>query len=77
MHPRLDRVADMARQWRVDGVVTEIIRHCAPHAWDLPFLREKLEQMNIPVLELDKEYGVGGTGQVKTRVQAFLEMGRS
>ena len=51
----------------------------APHAWDLPFLREKLEQIDIPVLELDKEYGVGRTGQVRTRVQAFLEMleGRS
>ncbi|MDP6510880.1 MAG: 2-hydroxyacyl-CoA dehydratase family protein [Dehalococcoidia bacterium] len=79
MHRRLDRVVDMARQWRVDGVVTEVIRHCAPHAWDLPFLREKLEQIDIPVLELDKEYGVGRTGQVRTRVQAFLEMleGRS
>lgn len=79
MHRRLDRVTEMARQWRVDGVISEVIRHCATHAWDQPFLRERLEQMDIPVLELDKEYGVEATGQVRTRVQAFLELleGRS
>lgn len=74
MHRRMDRVTELAREYRVDGVISQVIRHCAPHAWDLPFLRERLEQMGIPVLELDKEYGVGGTGQVRTRVQAFLEI---
>ena len=32
-----------------------------------------MKEQNIPMLVLDREYGVTGSGQVKTRVQAFLE----
>jgi len=32
------------------------------------------EGEGIPVLELDLEYGTPGTGPIRTRVQAFLEM---
>jgi benzoyl-CoA reductase/2-hydroxyglutaryl-CoA dehydratase subunit BcrC/BadD/HgdB len=31
-------------------------------------------QRSIPILELDVEYGESGSGQMKTRVEAFLEM---
>jgi benzoyl-CoA reductase/2-hydroxyglutaryl-CoA dehydratase subunit BcrC/BadD/HgdB len=37
-------------------------------------VREMLEKQGIPVLELDVEYGMGGTGQITTRLQAFFEM---
>ena len=34
----------------------------------------RLKERGIPVLSLDIEYGMGMIGQIKTRVQAFLEM---
>jgi bcr-type benzoyl-CoA reductase subunit C len=71
---RFKRVMDMIKDYRVQGVVSEIVRYCVPYAHDQPFLRELLEEHDIPVLELDVEYGMGGIGQVRTRVQAFLEM---
>lgn len=71
---RFRRVMDMVKEWKVDGVVSEIVRYCVPYAHDQPFLREILEEHGIPVLELDVEYGMGGIGQVRTRVQAFIEM---
>ena len=70
---RFRRVVEMAKEYRVDGVVSEIIRYCVPYANDQPFLRQRLQEAGFPVLELDIEYGVA-TGQVRTRVQAFLEM---
>jgi len=36
-------------------------------------LRKKLREWGIPLLSLEREYALGGTGQLKTRVQAFLE----
>jgi len=33
-----------------------------------------LDKLGIPTLELNLEYGVPITGQVKTRIQAFVEM---
>ena len=71
---RFQRVLKIARDYRVDGVVTQIVRYCSPWAHDQPLLRQRLEGEGIPVLELDLEYGTPGTGPIRTRVQAFLEM---
>lgn len=71
---RFDRVLEMVKEFKVQAVVSEIIRYCVPYAHDQPFLREILKEQGIPVLELDVEYGMGGIGQVRTRVEAFLEM---
>jgi benzoyl-CoA reductase/2-hydroxyglutaryl-CoA dehydratase subunit BcrC/BadD/HgdB len=37
-------------------------------------LNDMAGSLQIPVLNLDIEYGTAGSGQVQTRVQAFLEM---
>jgi len=71
---RFDKVLALAKEYRVEGVVSEIIRYCVPYAHDQPLLRERLEKIDIPVLELDVEYGVTGSGQIRTRAQAFVEM---
>ncbi|MFQ5898468.1 MAG: 2-hydroxyacyl-CoA dehydratase subunit D [Candidatus Methylomirabilia bacterium] len=71
---RFKNVLALARDYRVDGVVSQIVRYCVPYAHDQPMLRERLEAEGMGVLELDVEYGMGGTGQIRTRVQAFIEM---
>jgi len=71
---RFNRILDLARDFRVDGVISQIIRYCVPYAHDLPLLTEKLKANGIPTLALDVEYGTSGSGQIRTRVQAFLEM---
>lgn len=71
---RFDRILELAREYRVDGVVSQIIRYCVTYAHDLPLITEKLQQISIPTLALDVEYGTSGSGQIRTRVQAFLEM---
>lgn len=71
---RFNRIIDYARDFRVDGVISEIVRYCVPYAHDLPLLTDRLSDVGIPTLALDVEYGSAGSGQVATRVQAFLEM---
>ncbi len=71
---RFNRILDLARDFRVDGVISQIIRYCVSYAHDLPLLTERLKAQGIPVLALDVEYGTSGSGQIQTRVQAFLEM---
>jgi bcr-type benzoyl-CoA reductase subunit C len=71
---RFDRILDLIKQFRVDGVISEIIRYCVPYAHDLPLLTDRLKEQGIPILALDVEFGTSGSGQIKTRVQAFLEM---
>lgn len=71
---RFDRIINSIREYRVDGVISETIRYCVPYAHDLPLLTDRLNEYNIPCLALDVEYGTSGSGQIATRVQAFLEM---
>jgi len=71
---RFNRALQLVKDYRVDGVISEIVRYCVHCAHDQPLLRGRLERQGVPVLELDVEYGTPGTGQVRTRVQAFLEM---
>jgi benzoyl-CoA reductase subunit C len=71
---RFDRIVKLAREAKVDGVISETIRYCVPYAHDIPLLSDRLKSEGIPLLTLDVEYGTSGSGQIRTRVQAFLEM---
>jgi bzd-type benzoyl-CoA reductase N subunit len=71
---RFGHIYDMIDQFKVHGVVSEIVRYCVPYGHDKPLLKEKLTERDIPILELDLEYGQGGTGQIRTRAEAFVEM---
>jgi bzd-type benzoyl-CoA reductase N subunit len=71
---RMDRLIGLAKEYKVQGVVSAMLRTCLAGHLDRLLLPEKFEADGIPVLELETEYGTGKTGQVTTRVQAFLEM---
>ena len=71
---RFERILALCRDFRIDGVISQIIRYCVPYAHDFPLLSDRLKTAKIPVLNLDVEYGTSGSGQIRTRVQAFLEM---
>lgn len=71
---RFGHIFNMIEQYNVHGVISEIVRYCVPYGHDKPLLKERLIHRDIPTLELDLEYGQGGSGQVRTRVEAFVEM---
>jgi len=70
---RGDFVKGLIDRYKVDGVIFQRIRYCDLWGGELFYLRKKLREWGIPLLSLEREYALGGTGQLKTRVQAFLE----
>ncbi len=57
-----------------DGVIFERIVFCDPWGAEIYNILKRAEQEDaFPVLSLSREYNVVPSGQVKTRVQAFLE----
>jgi len=70
---RNDYVMDMAEQFNVDGVIFQRMRYCDLWGAQILTLRQELKEADIPLLELEREYILGSTGQLKTRAQAFLE----
>lgn len=76
MYPAAERIAHlqrMARQYRVEGVIHQSIKFCDNHAGVYTVVRHGFEEMDLPILELEREYALSGAGQLKTRVQAFVE----
>ena len=70
---RTDYVKEMVEEFKVDGVIYQRMRYCDLWGGQILHLRKELKEANIPLLELEREYILGATGQLKTRAQAFLE----
>jgi len=74
---RAKYVIDMCHEFNCDGVIGERLMFCDSWLVEHYMLGQDLKAVNIPFLKLDREYLTSGIGQLRTRVQAFLEtMGR-
>jgi benzoyl-CoA reductase subunit C len=71
---RYDHILHLAREYKVDGVVSNVVRFCAPLENDKPWLKKEMDRRGIPLLELGVDYCEKPSGQLRTRVEAFLEM---
>ncbi len=67
-------LVDMVRQSEADGVVMVLLKFCDPHAFDYPDLAKRLSESNIPHLLIETEIQPASIEQVRTRMQAFVEM---
>ncbi len=70
---RQDKIKEMVRDWNADGIVGERIVFCQLWGSEKVMTNLEAQDTGTPTLWLEREYLLGGTGQIKTRVQAFLE----
>jgi benzoyl-CoA reductase/2-hydroxyglutaryl-CoA dehydratase subunit BcrC/BadD/HgdB len=71
---RPDDVVRLAREYHADGVVHYNLQFCHTYANEAVKMQSRLEEANIPLLRVETDYSDEDTGQLKTRVEAFLEM---
>jgi benzoyl-CoA reductase/2-hydroxyglutaryl-CoA dehydratase subunit BcrC/BadD/HgdB len=70
---RLQRTLNTVVEYRVDGVIIETIKFCDTWSLEAAEVVKRLRDRDIPVLRLEREYRLSNEGQIRTRVQAFLE----
>ena len=73
---RLDDVVRMAREYDVDGVIHYNLQFCHTYANEAVSVKRRLDKEGIPLLRIETDYSDADTGQLKTRIEAFLEMVR-
>jgi bcr-type benzoyl-CoA reductase subunit C len=56
-----------------EGVLILATKFCEPEFFDVPQLKEDLEEAGIPSLVLETELSMTAPGSVRTRVEAFVE----
>ncbi len=74
--PNEERFEDIKRfseEFSVDGVILFNLQFCLTYSVENSSLKRDLEALGIPALEIETDYGEEDEGQLKTRIEAFLE----
>jgi benzoyl-CoA reductase/2-hydroxyglutaryl-CoA dehydratase subunit BcrC/BadD/HgdB len=78
--PNNDRETNLLRKikdYKVDGIVFHVLKGCHLNSIDATRIKTLMKEQGVPLLVLDSDYGEGDVGQLKIRVEAFLEMLRA
>lgn len=70
-HAYISRLID---QFQVDGVIYHGLKFCDLYQYDFPLTQQLFEKRGLPALYLETDYTTGSYGQMKTRLQAFVEL---
>jgi len=73
---RLDDIERLAKEYDVDGVISLNLKFCNLYATEDYFVKRHLHEKGIEVLSLETDYTDNDAEQLRTRVEAFLEMFR-
>jgi len=71
---RWDTIRRIYDDYRADGIIFQKLKFCQIWGVDSYNMTPRCEELAIPFLSLEREYGFFSTGQVKTRLQAFTEL---
>jgi len=71
---RLDDIVRLAREYQVDGVVHYNLQFCHTYANEAVKVEKALAKEGIPLLRIETDYSDEDVGQLRTRIDAFLEM---
>ncbi len=73
---RLDNIVKMAQDLKVKGVIHYALSFCQPYAMEAYKVEKALTKAGIPMLAIETDYSMEDVEQLKTRVEAFVEMTR-
>ena len=70
---RFDHMMELIRQYKVDAVIYVSLKFCDNNLIDFHYQQKRLAEKKIPLLFLETERMASNMGQLRTRIQAFLE----
>ncbi len=73
-HAHIETLSREVEKSGARGVIFLLYKYCESHFFDYPDLKQALESKGVPTLLLEVEDPSYSIGQLKIRVQAFVEM---
>ncbi|MCA9730548.1 MAG: 2-hydroxyacyl-CoA dehydratase [Deferribacteres bacterium] len=70
---RLNHIEEMAKDYKADGVIHYGLQFCQPYLIESIPVEKALDKKEIPTLRIETDYSMEDVGQLKTRVEAFIE----
>lgn len=71
---RREQLERLIEDYGVDGVIYYTLRFCDAYSFKVERDREWLTRMGIPMLHINSDYSSASKGQMRTRIEAFLEL---
>jgi hypothetical protein len=74
-HPFINReIFSRIKDYKLDGVIGQTFLCCETWSGELYILNKELKEAGVPMLRIEREYASDSSGQLQTRIQAFIEM---
>ena len=71
---RIDDIMRLIEEYKIDGVVDCNLQFCGLYSTESYLIQKTLKEAGIPVLHIETDYSEQDFEQLRTRVQAFLEI---
>ena len=73
LEPRMKKLLELAQKSNIDGAIFIVPKYCSPYLFEYPYIERSFGQRKIPTLLLESGSKMPAE-QVRTRLQAFVEM---
>lgn len=70
----VDDIYNIAQKYKIKGIINHILKFCDITGHHRQYFKTALSRRGIPVLNLERDYSSGMRGQLRTRIEAFIEM---
>ena len=71
---RIESITQLSKQFNVDGVIYYTLQNCHDYNVEGVKVERALKAQDLPMLKIETDYTMGDSEQIKTRIQAFLEI---
>ena len=71
---RLDSTADLVELYKADGVIEVVLQACHTFNVEAAKVEDRIKGIGVPYMKLETDYSTTDSGQIETRIAAFIEM---
>ncbi len=72
-HIRFELLEKLCKEYQVDGVVDINLQTCLTYIIESHSVRRQMKDLDVPFLSIETDYSESDSGQLSTRIEAFLE----
>ena len=71
---RIDHAVKLITDYDIQGLIYVVLKYCDDFMIDYPLYKEKMDELGIPILYLEREYILDNVEALRTRIEAFIEL---
>lgn len=71
---RINLIQNLANEYQANGVIDVILTACHTYNVETISLKKACNDIRIPYMSIETDYSKSDVGQLRTRIEAFLEM---